>query len=688
MSRPPRSKHHVPHAPRWLTRWWLNRSIRSKGLVVIAIPLTALTVIASASLALESHERQVREVSTHASNLRTTAEAVLVDALNAETGVRGYAATGDSFFLKPYQIALHQIVADGRSFRAAAAADGAYRQWQAANATETQVLAALAMVRRDVGVGLSGKALLPLLLAGKQHMDLLRSQIGDLVNETNAIVTTRRADITQQEITIEELNVVGLVLGLLAGIAGIALFTLGISGRITAAAADAQRLGEGQPVQPSDRSRDAIGHLSASLNRAGELLGRRTAELTAARDEAVLATRTKNTFMSRTSHELRTPLNSILGFAQLLAMSHLGEEDRDSAERILEAGRHLLALINEIIDIARIESGKLSLSLEPISLLTLVEDTSHLMAPLAAARSITISRDCPHTGLAVQADQQRLSQVLVNLLSNAVKYNREGGTIAITCREEGADQVSLVVADTGPGIAEENLERIFIPFERVGAEFSGIEGTGIGLPLAKALTEAMGGQLTVSSVPGEGSVFTVSLRRASYIVPAPRGEPAPAAPGTPAGARLSLLYIEDNPANTEVIARFMETRPNSQLKIAMSGQAGLDCAVRDRPDVILLDVHLPDIPGDLVLNELKAQAATAAIPVVILSADATPVVMRRLLSAGAVAYLTKPVDLAELGRLLDTLAGHARRHRLRDAERHRAEAGGQPEPGDAERPVP
>ncbi len=688
MSRQPRSKRRAPHVPRWLTRWWLNRSIRSKGLVVIAIPLTALIVIASASLALESHERQVRAVSTHASNLRTAAQAVLVDALDAETGVRGYAATGDSFFLKPYQMALSQIAADSRSFRAAAAADGAYRQWQADNATETQVLATLAVVRRDVGV--SGKALLPLLLAGKKHMDLLRSQIGDLVSETNAIVTTLRADITRQEITIEELNIVGLVLGLLAGIAGIALFTLGISGRITAVAADAQRLGEGQPVQPSDRSRDAIGHLSASLTRAGELLGRRAAELTAARDEAVLATRTKNTFMSRTSHELRTPLNSILGFAQLLAMSDLGEEDRDSANRILEAGRHLLALINEIIDIARIESGKLSLSLEPISLLTLVEDTSHLMAPLAAARSITISRDCPRTGLAVQADQQRLSQVLVNLLSNAVKYNREGGTIAITCQEEGADRVSLVVADTGPGIAEENLERIFIPFERVGAEFSGIEGTGIGLPLAKALTEAMGGQLTVSSVPGEGSVFTVSLRRAPYIVPAPRGETAPAAPGAPAGASLSLLYIEDNPANTEVIARFMETRPNCQLKIAMSGQAGLDCAVQDPPDVILLDVHLPDIPGDLVLNELKAQPATAAIPVMILSADATPVVMRRLLSAGAVAYLTKPVDLAELGRLLDTLAGHVRRHRLREAERHRAEAGDRPEPeqDDAERPVP
>jgi len=688
MSRRPGSKRLVPHAPRWLTRWWLNRSIRSKGLVVIAIPLIALTVIAATGLALEANERQARAVSVAASNLRTAAEAVLIDALDAETGIRGYAATGDAFFLAPYQQALSQAAADNKSFRAAAADDGADRQWQAANATETQVLATLAVVRRDVGV--AGQALLPLLLAGKMHMDLLRSQIGDLVTETSAVVTTRRADITGQEIAIEELNIVGLVLGLVAGIAGMALFTLGISRRITAAAADAQRLGEGQPVQSSDRSRDAIGHLSNSLARAGQLLDSRTAELTAARDEAVLATRTKNTFMSRTSHELRTPLNSILGFAQLLAMSDLGEEDRDSAGRILEAGRHLLALINEIIDIARIESGKLSLSLEPISLVTLVQETCQLMAPLAAARSITISQDCPRTGLAALADWQRLSQVLVNLLSNAVKYNREGGTIAVTCREDGADQVSLVVADTGPGIAQENLERIFVPFERAGAEFSGVEGTGIGLPLAKALTEAMGGQLTVSSVPGEGSAFAVRLRRAPYIVPAPRGETAPAAPGAPAGAGLSLLYIEDNPANTEVIARFIETRPNSRLKAAMSGQAGLDCAVRERPDVILLDVHLPDIPGDLVLNQLKARPATAAIPVVILSADATPVVMRRLLSAGAVAYLTKPVDLAELGRLLDTLGGHVHRQRLRDAERHRPEAGDrtEPEPGDTERPVP
>ena len=197
------------------------------------------------------------------------------------------------------------------------------------------------------------------------------------------------------------------------------------------------------------------------------------------------ATQAKNSFLSSTSHELRTPLNSILGFAQLLQMSELSGEDSDGVERILGAGRHLLALINELIDIARIESGDLSLSLEPVLIRPLIEETGQLMAPLAAEHSIRIIQDCAHPALAVQADRQRFSQVLVNLISNAVKYNRQGGTITISCQEDSASQASIIVSDTGPGISPENIERIFVPFERLGAEQTTVEGTGIGLPLAE-----------------------------------------------------------------------------------------------------------------------------------------------------------------------------------------------------------
>src|SRR6202453_2992545 len=326
-------------------------------------------------------------------------------------------------------------------------------------------------------------------------------------------------------------------------------------------AENARRLGQGLPLEPIIPAGDEIGRLADSHLRAERLLARRAAELTSARDAAIQATQAKNSFLSSTSHELRTPLNAILGFTQLLQLSELSEEDNDGVTRILGAGRHLLALINELIDIARIESGDLGLSLEPVLVRPVIEESCQLMAPIAAERSIRIIRDGAYPALAAFVDRQRLAQVLVNLISNAVKYNHKDGSITISCQEEGTGQVSIVVTDTGPGLAPDDLERIFIPFERLGAERTAVEGTGIGLPLARALTEAMKGHLTVASVLGQGAAFTVSLPRAPDMIHVTRPSPAraPLAVGRPAptGAGLSVLCIEDNPANVEVVARYL-----------------------------------------------------------------------------------------------------------------------------------
>jgi CheY-like chemotaxis protein/two-component sensor histidine kinase len=364
------------------------------------------------------------------------------------------------------------------------------------------------------------------------------------------------------------------------------------------------------------------------------------------------ATQAKNSFLSSTSHELRTPLNSILGFAQLLQLSELSEEDSDGVERILGAGRHLLALINELIDIARIESGDLGLSLEPVLVRPVIEECCQLMAPIAAERSIRIITDGAHPALAVFADRQRLAQVLVNLISNAVKYNHRDGSITISCAEEGTGQVSIVVTDTGPGLAPDDLERIFVPFERLGAERTAVEGTGIGLPLARALTEAMKGHLTVSSVLGQGAAFTVSLTRAPDLihVPAPAPRQRHRRPGRTSGrSRPQRSLHRGQPG---------ERRGGSPVP---EGQAEHQAAVRDiwpgRPRVRHPGRarHHPARPaparpaGEEVLNELKADPATAAIPVIVLSADASRGVIHRLLAGGAFAYLTKPIELAELG---------------------------------------
>ena len=588
------------------------------------------------------------------------ASQVLIDAVNAETGVRGYAATRDPLFLAPYTLTLTRIGAERSALRDAAVIEGDARQQRAVDATTGQELSELAQLRGAISRGRSGDSLRPALENGKTTMDLLRIQVARLASGPTALVASQHNKLTMLQRRIELLDIAGLVVGLLAGVAGVALFTSGIASRLRRGAENARRLGEGQPLAPIIYADDEIGRLAASLLRAEELLASRAAELVTARDAAVQATHAKNSFLSSTSHELRTPLNSILGFAQLLQMSELSGEDSDGVERILGAGRHLLALINELIDIARIESGDLSLSLEPVLISPLIEETGQLMAPLAAERSIRIIQGCAHPALAVQADRQRLSQVLVNLISNAVKYNRQGGTITISCQEDSASRASIIVSDTGPGISPENIERIFVPFERLGAEQTTVEGTGIGLPLARALTDAMHGQLTASSVLGEGSAFTLTLPRAPdpVHVPAPGVAPASLAAGSPGapGAGTSVLYIEDNPANIEVVTRFLRGRPNTSLRSETSGRAGLECAARDMPGIILLDLHLPDMHGNQVLRKLKSGPATAAIPVVVVSADASHGVVRRLLADGALAYLTKPIELAELGTLLDTFA--------------------------------
>jgi signal transduction histidine kinase/ActR/RegA family two-component response regulator len=642
-----------------IRQWWLNQSLRAKGLIVVAVPMIALMGLTSANLLLQHSESNERSISINARDLDDAASQVLADAVNEETGVRGYAATRDPAFLAPYTLTLTRIGAERTSLRQAAVKAGVGRQQRTVDATTGQVLAELAQLHSAIGDGTSARNLLPALENGKTTMDRLRRQVADLVVGPAALVTVQHNKLTTLQTRIELLDIAGLVLGLLAGLVGIALFT-SVASRVGVNAENARRLGEGQRLEPILFAGDEIGRVGESHLRAEALLASRAAELIAARDAAVNATQAKNSFLSSTSHELRTPLNAILGFAQLLQLSELSEEESDGVDRILGAGRHLLALINELIDIARIESGDLGLSLEPVSVRPVIEECSQLMTPIAATRSIQIIRDHVHPALAVFADRQRLAQILVNLISNAVKYNHLNGSITISCAELGAKQVSIVVTDTGPGLAPEDLERIFIPFERLGAEQTAVEGTGIGLPLARALTEAMGGHLTVSSVLGQGAAFTISLPRAPDLIDVPAPSPAPASlaawPHAPAGAGLRVLYIEDNPANVEVIARFVRSRPNTALVSATSGRVGLQCALRDAPDVILLDLNLPDLQGDQVLNELKADPATAGIPVIVLSADASRGVIRRLLAAGAFAYLTKPIELTELAELLDSFA--------------------------------
>lgn len=374
--------------------------------------------------------------------------------------------------------------------------------------------------------------------------------------------------------------------------------------------------------------------------------------------EADRANQAKSVFLSRMSHELRTPLNSIIGFAQLLELRQPDPEVADSVHHIIKGGRHLLELINEILDIAKVEAGRIGLSIEPVRLGEVVVETLALIRPLAAARSISISYEGDQEfERYVLADRQRLKQVLLNLLSNAVKYNRDGGTVVVTSSIEN-EVVSVAVADTGPGITPEQLERLFVPFERLDAEATGEEGTGLGLSLSRHLTDAMGGVLEVSSTYGQGSTFAVALPSSL----APLDMPGVAmAMSNPDGARAavslhSVLYIEDNIASISLVEQILALRPGLSVETSMQGRLGVSLAREHRPDLILLDLNLADVSGRDVLAELKADPRTQPIPVLMISADASPGQIQRLLDGGAAGYLTKPLDvpqfLGEVDRLL------------------------------------
>ncbi len=377
-------------------------------------------------------------------------------------------------------------------------------------------------------------------------------------------------------------------------------------------------------------------------------------EIKSARMEAERANRAKSEFLSRMSHDLRTPLNAVLGFAQLLSAETFTEEQSECVRQIFRGGEHLLDLINEVLDIARIEAGQLSLSPEPVDVREIVGHAIALVSPLARQRRITLtSQDSPLAALSVVADRQRLNQILLNLLSNAVKYNREGGQVTVGFERVADNNLRINVTDTGSGIPPQKLRLLFRPFERLGAESTAIEGTGLGLTLSRGLAEAMGGSVGVVSRIDVGSTFWVELRLAAEMAAAPVPPTELPTLAYQDGRAATVLYIEDNIANVRLVERVLGRRRAMTLVTASDGRQGLASALTSRPDVVLLDLHLPDLSGEEVLRQLRAEPTLRETPVIVLSADATPGQVRRLLASGAEAYLTKPLNIQEVLAVLD-----------------------------------
>jgi PAS domain S-box-containing protein len=373
---------------------------------------------------------------------------------------------------------------------------------------------------------------------------------------------------------------------------------------------------------------------------------------------AETASKAKSDFLSRMSHELRTPLNTILGFAQLLESGtpKPAPVQAQSIGQILKAGWYLLSLINEVLDLTLVESGHMTLLDEPVLLGDIVDDCEAMLVPQAARYRIRMNYAKPDVALHVIADRNRVKQVLINLLMNGIKYNRPGGSVSLDFSLDVPAKVRIHIRDSGLGMTQTQVAHLFQPFNRLGREASGEEGTGVGLVLAKRLVEMMGGEIGVESTPGSGSVFWIDLPRTTLTQAAPGSAPARTAlpvPHASSKPMYTVLCVEDNPANLALVAQIIARRHDVHFLGAPDASVGIALARARSPDLILMDIHLPGLGGIDALNILRADPRTAHVPIIALSANATPQDIARGRDAGFFDYVTKPILVQGFMRTLD-----------------------------------
>ncbi len=629
---------------------WADLPIGKKGAVAFALAL--LPVLAAVAVQA-AHTSAIKGIDSQLPLDRENrlAQAELVGLLvDAETGVRGYLLSDNPRYLDPYDRAVERVPALLRKVSA--------HEQNVDHRDDFQEITTLVQREMQLLDRLLAGASKPLLEEAKTVMDRIRALIASLELEEDRQIqalANRREDLYRQNSVVLAGS---LALALLAAASAGRLLLRSVVSRVRAVRANAQRLADGEELAPIGGGMDEVGDLADLLTQTAHRLRARESALRQKTTEADEANQAKSEFLSRMSHELRTPLNAILGFAELGRQDAQGEL-RTDIDQIHLAGRHLLDLINEVLDIARIESGQLSLSVEPVEVAGVVTESITLVSGAAAHRRIEIDADGGQGNdqVYVKADRQRLKQVVVNLLSNAIKYNRDDGNVTVRFELRG-DLLRLSVTDTGPGLPSTAAERLFTPFARLGAETTNVEGTGLGLALSKSLMETMGGDLAVGRSDSSGTEFFLQLPVAAEpVAETPTVDETERSVVDVSLVSVTVLQVEDNPSNIRLVERIMQRRSDVQLVTADTGRAGLEFARELRPDLILLDLNLPDMSGQEVLAKLRSDPVTSSLRVVMLSADATASQIARMKEAGAADYLTKPFEVRALLGVVDAAIG-------------------------------
>lgn len=626
---------------------WNDWSLGAKGLVAVATPLALLLVALWFSYRLQQDSIAADADVRRALAIQAEIQTLHSHIAESATSVRGYLLTGREDFLTPYTAAREALPLTLSRLRSSIRDPEMRDRLEHIQHLLNRKLLSLDALR-DEGRQLSPADLQAHLLGSKGLLDKLRSEIRAMDAREAALV----AQYSEAAGVALRRNLwIGAIISALVLATGLAAFLLlfrGVIWRVKRLAMNAERLVSGQTLEALPAGQDELGQLAQRLQNASMLLAARAAE-------AKSASEAKTQFLSRTSHELRTPLNAILGFAQILEMDLRQTNHESHVAQIVEAGRHLLNLIDEVLDISSIESGSVKLSLEPLHLASVASELRDLISPLASQRKVSVHLGTELGGLAVMADRRRLRQILLNLLSNAVKYNRVGGTVHIGTRTNG-DKILLTVSDTGPGIPAEQMSRLFTPFDRLDADQGHVPGTGLGLAVSKQLARRMDGDIEARSELGVGSEFSLCLPAATTAMQTIAVDDSSMAVRQAREAQAGerrLLVIEDHPSNLAFIQALVARRPEWRLEVARDGVLGVDLAKKLKPDLVLLDLHLPGQNGESVLAALRSDLSLNATPIVIISAEALPETLNRLKAAGATDYLTKPLSVPRLLALLD-----------------------------------
>lgn len=625
----------------WIAQAWQDLPLGLKGVCVITLPLLVLLASLGSLYLREQESTQLENKLRIALQNQRDIQKVHTLLIEASTGVRDYLLTGDKHFLDIFFQVENKLPVILTELEIQLENEAQKKRLAAIHPLVAQNLNDLKTLS-EYESNIASDELIEKFKSQVSTLDKLRYEIERLNAEEAILVAKDQQEVVDQRQRHINITLIAAISGILGSILAVWVFSGTIVERVRLLRDSAGHLAKAEALDLPSSSRDELGQLSDELDHASQLLAKNISDAVQARQEAEEASASKSMFLSRTSHELRTPLNAILGFAQLLEQDLSPGKQRDSVSLILGAGQHLLKLINEVLEIARIESGEISLELSPVEVNTLLEEAKHYIAPIGRIRDIEIKSEIA-PDLWAMANRQKLLQVVLNLLSNALKYGPVSSSVMLRGYRQH-NSIIIEVQDDGAGIPSELKGRLFTPFDRLGAEHTKVEGIGLGLALSKQIMLSMHGSIHVAD---DKSLFWIEIAASE-----PGFEPNIATQSTHSkkavalNSKRTILYVEDNNSNRALVEAILQRQRDLRIHCVNTIKDARQFLAEVSPALLLLDLNLPDGSGETLVNYIKSDAKYQHIPIMILSADALPETITRLQVAGVAHYMTKPLDVA------------------------------------------